>query len=79
MIRPTATQVRVLRAIHSVCAKQGYGPSFRDLMRVLRVRSSNCIAGHLKALERKGCIVRDSKVARSVRITEVGFREMGAM
>lgn len=57
-----------------ICAhieEQGYSPTHRELMDLMDIKSTNGVADHLKALERKGyieraehCKVRTLKVLR---------------
>lgn len=72
MKRATDRQLQVLRAIERHHKKRGYGPSVRALTTTLKVASTHTVACHLEALERKRLIVRDRRVARSVRLTDSG-------
>jgi repressor LexA len=47
----------------------GYPPTIRDIGTAFDIRSPNGVMCHLKALEKKGFIVRDGKSARAIRPT----------
>ena len=65
----TDRQQLILNNIRSYIEKTGYSPSVRDLADLCGIRSTQGVLRHLKALEDKGFIQRDSK-ARSIRILE---------
>jgi repressor LexA len=54
----SAKQRRVLELISGHVTAHGYPPTIRELAMALGVRSTNTIAGHLLALEKKGFIRR---------------------
>lgn len=64
----TRRQSEVLAAIRRYIDEHGYGPSNRDLGRILGIRSTNGVADHLTALARKGAITRPSGTARAITI-----------
>lgn len=70
----TERQREVLQVIRAYTAVHGYPPGFRDLAEELAVTSTNGISDHLNALERKGLVVRDWRIARSIRLTPAGQR-----
>lgn len=74
----TPKQREVLQRIQAHLDVDGYAPSMRDLMDDLGIRSTNGISDHLLALEAKGLITRDRRIARSIRLTEAGLREARA-
>ena len=63
----TERQKLILDTIRSYMQETGYSPSVRDLADLCGIRSTQGVVRHLKALEDKGFIQRDSK-ARSIRI-----------
>lgn len=71
---PSLRQLQTLRAIADFRACHAYGPSYRDLMAELDVKSSNAVACLLRPLEKAGLITRDEKIARSLSITKAGRR-----
>ena len=68
----TDRQLQVLRAIERRLERRGYGPSVRDLASTLKVASTHTVTCHLEALSRKRLVVRDVRVARSIRLTDSG-------
>src|SRR5438093_2285795 len=47
--------------------ERGYPPTIRDIGTAFDIKSPNGVMCHLKALEKKGFIVRDGKSARAIR------------
>lgn len=74
---PTARQREVLRAIVALEGLHRYPPTVRDLCARLGIASTNGVQDHLALLERRGLITRDEMVARSLRLTAKGRRELG--
>ncbi len=75
MSRPlTDRQMLVLRGIASVTAARRIPPTVRELGELLGITSTNGIVDHLKALEAKGLVTREARVARSLLVTEQGRR-----
>ena len=54
----TARQQEILEFIASTVDQQGVAPTFREIGDALGIRSTNGVADHVKALERKGYIQR---------------------
>lgn len=46
------------------------GPTFRELMPILAIKSPNGIQCHLDALKKKGVIVRDEMKSRGIRLRD---------
>lgn len=65
-VGPTPRQVEVLAAITKLTAALGYPPSLHELRAELGLNSTHGVLEHLKALERKGYIKRERRVARSL-------------
>ncbi|MCX8064518.1 MAG: transcriptional repressor LexA [Candidatus Hydrogenedentes bacterium] len=65
----TERQKRVLECIIKFIREQNYTPSIIEICQSLGIRSTNGVAGHIKALVKKGYIEKTSK-ARSIRLTE---------
>lgn len=78
MSEPTPRQRDVLAAIDAYSKGHGYAPSVRALLEPLGLSSTNGIAEHLERLEANGLIVRDRRVARSIRITRRGREWLAA-
>jgi repressor LexA len=69
MLQPmTERQAQILRFIHSFQVEHRYPPTIRDICEAFKIRSPNGVMCHLRALERKGQIVRDEKVSRGIRL-----------
>lgn len=70
----TTRQQQVLHAIR-MCA--GAPPTIRELMTALDISSPSAVAGHLKALRRKGLVTWEANRARTLRLVEKGIPLMG--
>ncbi|MBQ7567578.1 transcriptional repressor LexA, partial [bacterium] len=66
----TERQQLILDCIRDYIEQTGYSPSVRDIGSLCGIKSPQGILRHLKALEDKGFIQRDSK-ARSIRLLGV--------
>lgn len=75
MQKLTKRQQEMLRYIQSHMQEKGTWPSFREIQEFFGFKSTNAVMGHLKALERKGCLTRVPGQARTFRITTDGFEE----
>lgn len=69
MNRLTARQHEILQYLRDFSRKEGYWPSIRDIQQHFGFRSTNAVAGHLRALESKEAISRIPGQARTFRIT----------
>jgi repressor LexA len=49
---------------------RGYGPTVREIGSQFGIRSPNGVMCHLKALEKKGLITRESHMSRAIQLTE---------
>lgn len=49
---------------------RGYGPTVREIGQHFRIRSPNGVMCHLRALERKGIITRESYMSRAIQLTD---------
>jgi repressor LexA len=54
----TERQAEVLAYLREYIARHGWAPTYREIGERFGFASTNGTADHLKALERKGCIVR---------------------
>lgn len=63
----TDRQKMVLDFIHLHQVEHGCPPTLREIGRAMGIRSTNGVADHLRALERKGAISRSSWKSRSIR------------
>ncbi|HOQ31379.1 MAG TPA: transcriptional repressor LexA [Candidatus Hydrogenedens sp.] len=64
----THRQKEVLKCIRDFQEQLHYSPSILEICERLRIRSTNGVAGHIRALIRKGYVERSSK-ARSLKLT----------
>lgn len=63
----TERQQKILDVIHSFTAEHGYPPSVREIGERVGLSSSSTIHAHLKALEKRGIILRDPTKPRALR------------
>ena len=63
----TRRQRQVLDFITESIEERGYPPTLREIGEHLEIRSTNGVNDHLKALERKGYLVRDDLKSRALR------------
>ena len=63
----TRRQRQVLEYVTACIQEQGYPPTIREIARHLGLRSSNGVANHLRALERKGYLARTAGKSRGLR------------
>ena len=73
----TPKQQRIYDFICQRIEERGYPPTIRDIGTGFDIRSPNGVMCHLKALEKKGFIVRDGKSARAIRPTTPQGRRPG--
>ena len=66
----TERQGQVLSYIREYAAERGFAPTIREIAERFGLRSTNAVADHLRALERKGAIERDPRSARGIRLRE---------
>ncbi len=67
MKKLTMRQAKVLEYIISSLEARGYPPTIREIGTHMEIRSTNGVNDHLKALERKGYLVRDQSKSRALR------------
>jgi repressor LexA len=68
----TARQQLVLDFVRASIAQHGYAPSIREICDHIGIRSTNGVNDHLRALERKGYLVRQDMKSRAMRLVENG-------
>lgn len=73
----TERQMEMLRIVARHISAAGVPPSIREIGNEMRIHSTNGVNDHLKALERKGLIVRGEMRARHLEITRRGLRLLG--
>jgi len=62
-------QQQVFDYISRYCTENGFSPSLADIARGLKLHEST-IAVYVEALKRKGAVVSEYRVARSLRVVE---------
>lgn len=67
MKKLTHRQSKVLEFIINSLDERGYPPTIREIGTHMSIRSTNGVNDHLKALERKGYLVRDQSKSRALR------------
>ena len=73
----TARQREVLVFIAACIRDSGYPPTIREIGAGLRIKSTNGVNDHLKALDRKGYIERDTSKSRAIQLTSFAEEELG--
>ncbi|MCM3599024.1 transcriptional regulator [Metabacillus idriensis] len=64
----TDKQNEVLNALYEFIKKEGLPPSYRDLMKIVNLKSSSTIKGHLDRLKEKGFITWEPGLPRTLKI-----------
>ena len=62
----TTRQSEVLNEIRSFIQIHGYSPTVRDIAKLTGIKSTNGVRWHLKALEKKGEIIRHKSISRGL-------------
>ena len=68
----TERQEKILAFIKRSIVEQGYPPTIREIGEHFGIRSTNGVNDHLKALERKGYLVRGELKSRALSVIEGG-------
>jgi repressor LexA len=66
----TQRQKEIYEFIRQKIDARGYGPTVREIGLGFGIRSPNGVMCHLKALEKKGLIIRQSRSARAVQLVD---------
>lgn len=66
----TARQKQIYDFLKDKIINRGYGPTVREIGNHFKIRSPNGVMCHLKALERKGLITRESHMSRAIQLTD---------
>jgi len=67
--RPSKKQNELLRFIDGFIKGNGYGPSYREIMRALNYKSVSTVAVHIDGLIAKGQLVKHGRSARSLEVS----------
>ena len=74
--RSTKKQKELLNFVDSFVQGNGYGPSYREIMRALGYKSVSTVAVHIDGLIAKGYLVKRTKSARSLEVVSTKFDEL---
>ncbi len=66
----TKRQKEIYEFLKDKIMNRGYGPTVREIGSQFGIRSPNGVMCHLKALEKKGLITRESHMSRAIQLTE---------
>lgn len=69
-VKLTERQTAIYQFLKDKIINRGYGPTVREIGDAFDIRSPNGVMGHLKALERKGLIKRQSHISRSIQLCD---------
>ena len=72
----TARQQMIYDFIKDKIVNRGYGPTVREIGNEFGIRSPNGVMCHLKALEKKGLILREPHMSRAIQLTEEPQKRM---
>jgi repressor LexA len=66
----TKRQQEIFDYVRDKIVNRGYGPTVREIGSEFGIRSPNGVMCHLKALEKKGLIIRQSNMSRAITLTD---------
>jgi repressor LexA len=66
----TERQREIYEFIREKIEGRGYGPTVREIGQGFRIKSPNGVMCHLKALEKKGLIIREGFSARAIQLVD---------
>lgn len=69
--RPSKKQKELLGFIDEFIKGNGYGPSYREIMRALNYKSVSTVAIHVDGLVARGFLRKDKHSARSLEVVSV--------
>lgn len=70
--RPSKKQHEVLAYIDEFIKQHGFGPSYREIMRALNLKSVSTVATHVDGLIARGLLVKREHSARSLQVLSLG-------
>jgi len=73
--RPTKKQRELLSFIDGFIKGNGYGPSYREVMRALDYKSVSTVATHIDGLIARGWLLKKDNSARSLIVVRPGTEE----
>lgn len=72
----TVRQREIYEFLKDKIVNRGYGPTVREIGAHFDIKSPNGVMCHLKALEKKGLITRESHMSRAIQLTESPQKRM---
>lgn len=72
----TPRQREIYEFLKDKILNRGYGPTVREIGSHFQIKSPNGVMCHLKALEKKGLILRESHMSRAIQLTESAQQRM---
>ncbi|MFG0263340.1 MAG: transcriptional repressor LexA [Novipirellula sp. JB048] len=75
----TDRQQNVYNMIRALIVKRGYGPTVREIGEHFGIKSPNGVMCHLRALERKGLIIRSPNKSRAIELTKTADRNPNSL
>jgi repressor LexA len=66
----TTRQKEIYEFLRDKILNRGYGPTVREIGAHFGIRSPNGVMCHLKALEKKGLITRESHMSRAIQLSD---------
>jgi repressor LexA len=80
----TDRQKEIYEFIRGKIESRGYGPTVREIGKAFEIKSPNGVMCHLKALAKKGLIIREENCARAIQLVDhrppaVGLPFLGAV
>ena len=72
----TPRQREIYEFLKDKIVNRGYGPTVREIGAHFDIKSPNGVMCHLKALEKKGLITRESHMSRAIQLTESPQKRM---
>jgi len=66
----TRRQREIYEFLRDKIMNRGYGPTVREIGTHFSIRSPNGVMCHLKALERKGLIIREQNMSRAIQLSD---------
>jgi repressor LexA len=73
----TQRQLEVYEFIRDKIQNRGYGPTVREIGEQFEIKSPNGVMCHLKALEKKGLIIREPNMSRAIQISPEALEAKG--
>lgn len=77
-LRPSKKQHDLLMFIDGFIKGNGYGPSYREIMRALDYKSVSTVATHVNGLIAKGWLTKKDNSARSLEVVSEGLIQPAA-